>query len=266
MTFPGAAANVRTVMRALPLMVLLSGGVWAASITVVETDRGYRYETPRAIVEFDRGPMRAEARMEFARPADRGVEDLAGLLGVQAGRDGELLFRVRRRAGISRTYGARISLPYGRVADRSAPYLHETVHALLSAEGADPPLWLSEGLASYLESYVAEKVGGYQGHVFSEGGNLTIDAEARRHLTSGFGRDAFDAVGLRRVPRNIDRDRGNVARPFYLLSQSFVKYLAEHAGLDAVLAAYRGSSDRVGGRTVLEWKADWRRFLASGAI
>lgn len=252
-------------LRPAIALILAAGALPAGEIAVSETPSGYRYETPRAIVELDRGRIGEAERLELVLLVDRGIRDLSALLeegsGAGSPRGRKLFYRVSRRVGISSTYGLRVALPYDRVANRNAPYLHETAHALLDGGGDDPPLWLSEGLASYLESHIAEKHGGYQGNVFSSGGNRGIDSAARGHLSTVFGRDAFDAVGSSRIPSDIRSDRENVARPFYVLSQSFVKFLVERAGLDEVLRMYRTGSDKIRERSVLEWKADWRALL-----
>jgi len=253
-------------LRAAFLPMLAAGALHAADIAVTQTGRGFRYETPRAVVELDPGPLGHERRLELVRLIDRGIQALEPLLEGRpsaGASNGKLHYAIRHRTAISTAYGSYIALPYERVLSHSAPYLHETAHALLDGPGPDPPMWLSEGLASYLESYVAENHGGYQAHVFSRGGNAGIDADALRHLQTAFGRDAFDAVATSRVPRNIRRDRQNVARPFYVLSQSFVKFLVAGAGLDRVIALHRQPASRLHGRALLQWKADWRRFLES---
>lgn len=239
------------------LLVLVAAA--PADIQVSETSRGYRYETQHAVIEFGPGSMLGEDRLEFASMAEDGITNIARLLQMEP--ETTLLFRVSDRAPISRAVGARILLPYRRVATRSAPYLHETVHALLSKDGEQPPMWLSEGFASYLESYVAEHIAGYDAGVFSEDGNVRIDAEASDHLRSTYGRDALNAIGTRRVPLGIHQDRDRVARPFYVLSQSFVKFLVEHVGLDEVVRMHQEGGAQVGGRAISAWKREWEQTL-----
>ena len=168
----------------------------------------------RAIVEYEAGdllPVEAEA---FARLADRGVADVESLVDSSlpdwARRRGRLRFVVSSRVQISRTHDRVVYLPLERVRTRSAPYLHETVHALVPSRGNRT--WLSEGLACYLESYVSETLGGYDAHVFSRAGNRGIHAAARRTLAGETGRAVLPWVGrLRRSSADGGRPRGRGA-------------------------------------------------------
>ncbi|HSB60889.1 MAG TPA: hypothetical protein VLI67_04175, partial [Vicinamibacteria bacterium] len=115
-----------------------------------------RCETERAVIDFDREGLEDGERDAFARLADRGVADLQGLVASilePPARRERIRFIVSRRVGMSRTYGRTVLLPLERVRDRRAPYLHETVHALLRTPHRSA--WLTEGLACYLESWVA---------------------------------------------------------------------------------------------------------------
>ncbi len=53
-----------------------------------------------------------------------------------------------------------------------------------------------------------------------------------------------------------------VARPFYVLSQSFTKYLVERIGLHAVVGLAGGADPeaelrQLTGREAASWRADW---------
>jgi hypothetical protein len=127
-------------------------------------------------------------------------------------------------------------------------------------------MWLSEGFASYVQSYVAEHMGGYDGYVFSWGGNANVDRLARRYLARDGGKSVLPFVAGAGSPPDVWEERRQVAAPFYVLSHSFVKYLVEHAGLETVKKLV-GAQDveaslrRETERGLSEWKSDWLRSL-----
>ena len=219
-----------------------------------------RCETARAVVDFDPEGLDAGEREAFARLADKGVADLEQLLFKDAGAREPVRFVVTAKVDMSRTYGRTVLLPLPRVKRQEAPYLHEAVHALLRSPHHST--WLTEGLACYLESWVAEHVGGYDAHVFTRAGDLGIHEAARGYLRSDLGRVVLPWVGVPGDPPGLFEDRMGVARPFYVLSQSYTKYLVERLGLAAVvgLAGGRDPEDALAhltGRDAGAWRADW---------
>jgi hypothetical protein len=242
-----------------PALVLLSIGP-SASRALAER---VRLESERASVEYTAGALSASEAQDFARLADDGVADVEELvspgLPEWARRLGRIRFVVSDDIGISRTWGRTVVLPIGRVRGRRAPYLHETVHALVPARG--DRTWLSEGLACYLESYVAENRRGYDAHVFTRAGDRGIHAAARRTLDSASGKAVLPWVGGSGSPPNLDEDRDGVARPFYVLSHSLAKHVVEAAGLAAVVRALVASDPRAfdegTGHTGEVWRSHW---------
>jgi hypothetical protein len=60
-----------------------------------------------------------------------------------------------------------------------------------------------------------------------------------------------------------------VAAPFYVLSQSFAKFLVGKLGLGRVIALVSSREPeaalaRASGRSVEDWKAEWLAAIASG--
>jgi hypothetical protein len=222
-----------------------------------------RKEMARAVVEYQAGELSSAEAEAFAQLADQGVKDLTSLLtpGLPdwARPPARVRFVVSARVPISRTWGQVVYLPLERVRSRTAPYLHETVHALLPTRGNRT--WLSEGLACYLESHVSETLGGYDAHVFTRAGNRGIHAAARRTLARANGRAVLPWVGGYGDPPGLEEDRTGVARPFYVLSQSLTKHLVETAGLEAVVKALvSGRNDALAAATKRsdeDWRRDW---------
>ncbi len=228
-----------------------------------------RYEMTRATVVFEPGAFSPEDMGRFALLADRGIEDMDTLLNhATPGTSGgvPITFVVRDSVPISRSFRRTILLPADRVRRQAAPYLHETTHILVPMK--EDCLWLSEGFASYVQSYVAERIGGYDGYVFSWGGNRNIDRLARRTLNSDLGRAALPYVGGIGEPADLFEKRREVAEPLYVLAHSLVKFMVDRAGLDKVktlvqAAGIADSAERITGQTIESWKADWMAVLAT---
>jgi hypothetical protein len=219
-----------------------------------------RCETERTVIDFDPVGLEAAEREAFARLADRGVSDLERLLFKDSGPRDKVRFVVSAKIDISRTFGRTVLLPLHRVKWQNAPYLHESVHALLPSPHHST--WLTEGLACYLESWVAEHVGGYDAHIFTRAGDRRIHDAARGYLKSTLGRDVLPWVGVPGEPPNLFEERETVARPFYVLAQSFTKYLVERLGLAAVVALASGRDPeealaRLTRRDAGAWREDW---------
>lgn len=226
-----------------------------------------RCETERTVIDFDPEGLEAAEREAFALLADRGVSDLERLLFKDSGPRDRVRFVVSAKIDISRTFGRTVLLPLHRVKWRNAPYLHESVHALLPSPHHST--WLTEGLACYLESWVAEHVGGYDAHIFTRAGDRRIHDAARGYLKSTLGRDVLPWVGVPGEPPNLFEERETVARPFYVLAQSFTKYLVERLGLAAVVALASGRDPeealaRLTRRDAGAWREEW--LSASGPV
>lgn len=259
-----------TSIRSAPFQVAAVLALGATTIDAQEVNGDHvRYRLGRATVIFEAGAFTAEEMGRFALLADRGVQDIDTLLnhtGPGARTGSPVTFVVREGLSMSQTLRRTVMLPAERVHRFSAPYLHETVHALVPMK--EDCLWLSEGFASYVQSYVAEKIGGYDGYVFSWGGNRNIDRLARRTLNSDLGRAALPYVGGAGEPADLFEKRRQVAQPLYVLAHSLVKFMVEHTGLDKVKALVQasnieGSAAAITGRGIDAWKADWLAMLAA---
>jgi hypothetical protein len=228
-----------------------------------------KYETPRATVFFDVGAFPQPQMERFVRLLEHGIADIEGYLQpAEAGAPEvpRITYRIAADIPLSRTLRRTVELPAERVKIDRAPYLHETTHVLMPVRSRS--LWLSEGFASFVQSHVAEHVGGYDGYVFSMGGNANVDRLARRYLAREQGRRVLPYVGGPGSPPELWDERYQVAAPFYVLSHSFVKYLVERAGLPAVKELVRapdvgGALERASKRSLEQWKADWLASLGA---
>ena len=152
-----------------------------------------------------------------------------------------------------------------KVKNRTAPYLHETTHLVAPCD--ECPMWFSEGLASYVQSYVSENTGGYDGGIFTRRGNRGINQDARRWLASERGQAVVPFLGTHGEPPSIDWDRSNVAAPFYVMAQSFVKFLVEQATLPKLRPVFEAKDfdaelQSSTGKKSAEWKELWLADLA----
>ena len=249
--------------------VLLAFGAAAFTACAAEW---IRLDTPRATLYYEEGALTPAQADRFSGLLDKGIGDIESYLRPAAPdglREGHIVYHVGPELPYSMTRGRDVSLMVERVRADSAPYLHETVHVLVPAPNRS--LWLSEGFASYVESYVSENVGGYDAHVFSKTGNGGVDGEASRWLGRDLGQAVLPFVGAPGEPPDLRAERRRVAAPFYVVSQSFSKFLVQRLGLAPVIQAVSSRDPeaalaRVSGRTVEEWKADWLRSLRPGTV
>ncbi len=206
---------------------------------------------------------------EFAGLAAKGVRDIARFTGVPAPR--RVIIEVSPRVEISHTYpqfpasadhAPRSCIDSARIANHSAPYLHELVHAVAGNGGA---MWLEEGFAEWVASSVASQNGGYYAPVLSKP-NDEIDAQARAvldHSRAGNETNAwFTSAGAPDFATQRER------RGFYIAAHSFTKFLAQTLGTRKLVRIHRQndirSLARISGIPIEEWEQRWRRSLGEG--
>ena len=225
---------------------------------------GVRYDRTGASVYFEKDTMTPQEMDAFSNLVDQGIKDIEGLLKIPDERRreqaGKIFFFVSSKIDIGRSRFRTVMLPLWRVQNEVAPYLHETAHIVARCESC--PMWFSEGFASWVQSHVSETIGGYDAKVFARRGNRGVDADAVRYLNTAQGQSVLPFVLEGGEPPDIVAERRAVGAPFYVLSQSLVKYLVEHAGVEKVMGL-SASSDfdaelaRVMEKTPEEVKRDW---------
>jgi hypothetical protein len=222
---------------------------------------GAQQETERAILYFETGALSQDRMHTFADLVEKGLQDIATFLSVPLPKDRKVRYFISSQFSTSHSRGHSIYLPLARVVNQSAPYLHETVHSIVPCSNC--PMWFSEGFASFVQSYVSEHIGGYDGIIFARNGNRGIDRDAVRWLASERGQAVLPFIGTPEEPPQINEDRTNVAAPFYVMAQSLVKYIFENTDIKALRLVmddtdFESALKRVTGKTPEEWKQAWR--------
>jgi hypothetical protein len=226
---------------------------------------GTGLERDRATIFFEPGVLSSEEMIAFADLVNRGIIDIESYLGTadlgpRPNARRKIRYFVSTQVQISHSNWRAIYLPMAKVQNQTAPYLHETTHLLVPCD--DCPMWFSEGLASYMESYISEHVGGYDGGIFTHQGNRGVHQHAKRWLASERGQAVVPFVGIHGEPPSIDWDRTNVAAPFYVMAQSFVKFLVESATLPKLKPVFDAKDFdaellNATGKNPAEWKELW---------
>ena len=266
-----------------------------ASEEVVRTASTHanRFETEHLILHIDKGLLAAEAEREFSSNLERHFvatsEYLQRPFDRVSRKTAKPAYYLTNRAGISHAEATRVFLHAGRVIASPAIAIHETVHLLLFTDPEAPRtrsdltpeedarlmattgVWLAEGFAGYAAFELAARLGIEPDRLFVKGDRTTVDEEARQWTRDARGAKVLPFVGSRGIPDGLLSDRLNVAPPFYVLSQSFSKYLVEHAGLAVIVrlheehfAGTRSIEDDVRGTTgkdLVEWRQEWVRAL-----
>jgi hypothetical protein len=262
-------------------------------VRTASTD-AHRFETEHLVLFIDKGLLSTEAERQFSTDVERGLVAAAEFVhrrfepatrGVR-----KPTYYLTNRAGISHARATQIFLNARRVIPAPAIAIHESVHLLLIRNPSAPRnrddlphdedarlmatsgVWLAEGFASYAADELAARVHLPPPHLFFNGDNSTVDQEARRWLSESRGAKVVPFVGSHGVPDDLLADRPNVAAPFYVLGQSFIKFMVERAGLAATVQLYEEHFDgtrsieedvkRVTGTDLAQWRQEWLRMLA----
>lgn len=163
------------------------------------------------------------------------------------------------------------------------PWLHELTHVILETKAGDwdssgmteeevnkrIPLWLTEGLADYISLEVSLKNGWPRYDVMSRSFATNVDSLFRQEVKSEQGRKVLNYIGSGgAMPELFSDERPLYAPCFYHGSCSFVKYLADHFGLDVLLtgiasfAHEQTAIEQQTGKSLSELKQLWLNSLS----
>ena len=198
---------------------------------------GVKVERSRAVVWFLTQEMPSSEREPLADDISNGIDEIERLLRLSFGPT-PLEYFVTREFGVTSTYypgpPPRVFLALSRVKSGDAPYLHEAVHHLVfryaKSRASSVHMWLLEGFPNFVQGEIAERAGrGREGWMIV--GNQRVDAEAHKIMATPVGRGLVSFVGRTGAPPNLETEREEVARPYYVLAQSFTKHLVDTISL-----------------------------------
>lgn len=246
--------------------------------------RGDRYATRRAVLYLPGGALEPEQGRALADTLDRVVAGVEAALGGphpwQRFQRPRVRYYLPNERFISHgSRGARVYIPLSLARGGWAPYVHETVHALMEVHRdtlaqrpldeeafvallAREPFWLWEGLADVVGTDVAEARGLPNADIFEAGGSAGVDDSCRGWLARDEGRHVLPYIASVGRPPRLPFDRENVAPPFYTCSHSFTRWLIQRHGVPAV-ASIMAEDDavavltRLTGRRPAELRGEW---------
>lgn len=202
---------------------------------------------------------------------DRGIALLRTFIGAPLGRPlpwqriGDRPVTIYLSPGrlVSHAAGAgAVFIPFSRAIEGRAPYLHESVHELLTpaapfyafefadsvvaaAAARDFPLWLVEGIAAALAARAAPQAGVREADLWSVGERSRVDAACVERLASSPWREEILRIvgGRGRLRALFTTDRDRAAPTFYPCAESMVAFLMETLGVAPVVALFPHIAD-----------------------
>ncbi|HZH44719.1 MAG TPA: hypothetical protein VEY50_11620 [Lysobacter sp.] len=239
---------------------------------------GQRHETPHVVLwsaPEALGETEAEA---LANALEQGVVAIGALLGTQLDTahyaEDKVHVFVARGIDVSHVYGGyrhpQYDKPYlfldvRRVRGGRAPYLHELTHLLAWRFGSHS---LREGLASYVELELAAAGHGRSSGLFGMTDRDAAHGRALALLATEPAAGIVPQLGGRGGPEGgvTGTDDAASRETYYVLAQSFVRFLVERIGLPEFLQVY-GDDDpdaavaRLTGAPMDVWRARWLQSL-----
>src|SRR5262249_6032545 len=120
-------------------LVLLAGVKGPAQVDSWRSDRevaanlmdsGIAIETDLASLWFENGALEASQMKGFSELVNRGIIDIATYLGGSRAANHKIRYFISNDVLISHSTWRSVYLPLSKVQNRTAPYLHETMHVL----------------------------------------------------------------------------------------------------------------------------------------
>ena len=248
------------------------------------TTAGRRIEGAHVIVWHPTSlpPADADRLLRRLDPAVAALRARVGTHEWQAVPTGRITFYLSDDSFVSHASGrAAVFVPMARVLDGRAPYLHEATHEFLASTVTGPPppagsgpaarrpLWLSEGVPDYIAQLVATETGMTEEGPFASGGLKGADAVCTERVGTPDGATMLPFVGANARPDVLfTTDRPRFAPTFYTCGLSFTKFLAERAGLEALVGLFGVPPaetlerlDGLAGRPLATHRADWQKAI-----
>ncbi|MFZ5972792.1 MAG: hypothetical protein ACOYXA_14490 [Bacteroidota bacterium] len=245
------ALKVKLILSAVIMLQLLG----CSNDTEEEFDwsnNGVKVEKGRVIAFFPKDSVSEERMNELVDSLNIGIEATLRYMGgpyqwqVFGDRPVTYYFEPGNFVSVTDIEGD-IYIPLFRIQSNQAPWLHETMHALLRNKGGNwnersqvtlyfsMPIWLTEGMAEYLAVKVAAEDSIQKFDLMKSGGYYKVDASCYKSLTEN--EALLSYMGEPGIPTRLLTNRKEFAPPFYNCACSFAKYLSETYGLNTMLTA-----------------------------
>ena len=175
-----------------------------------------------------------------------------------------------------------VSIPFWRIKEGKAPWLHEVLHEMLYSKSESLlsknvsekeldekiPLWLYEGLPDYISLKVSSAEHLRWFDVFSNSYEPDMDSLFIREIAAQKGRYILSFIGAKGImPELFSDERIHYAPAFYHGSSSFIKYLAEHYDIKILVKGISSfgkeqeTIEKLTGKSLVTLKKEWLNKL-----
>ena len=252
------------------------------------TNEGDKFGSGRVVVHLPRGALPKREAEALAERLNKGLDALEAFTGSphlwqrQPDRI-DYFFHHDLSVSYARSEPNRVFVALERVREGGAPLLHETTHVILYPtasfiaatpalldEQHEAPVWLSEGIATYVGKSVAVKLGVAEGDPMNVGSLEQLDARCAAALAAPAGAEFASYIGGVGAPAALGsrERRAQVGPGFYGCSASFTKFLTDTVGIEAVIDLLPAidppaALERLVGKPVDAIRADWRNAIGA---
>jgi hypothetical protein len=275
----------------LSILLLLACSVVVDPIHVGASDEeivsgikrnGNHFESAHSRIWYLENELTRRQARGFAQDVEVAILDiravlLTGLEDVRATNRIEYILSSQIRVAHARP--DLVFVPTSQVAEHRAPYLHETAHVLSeqlvplrmpnpNMPNNERPLWLIEGLASYIDQIVSEQR--IRRRRPSSSMSRRLDSQTALGLRTHEGQRLLQYVGTYGTPSGPGTEPGDL---FYAQSHSFVRYLVSRIGLKRVMQLYAKRGDTRGTflkefeeitfRPTSAWQQEWLQSMSA---
>ena len=245
---------------------------------------GAKISDEKVICWFPKDSLSPKQMTEISDMLNAGIRSAEKFIGVpllwqshQLNEPYTFYFRSDRFISHASQYGF-VSVPFWRIRDGKAPWLHEVIHEMLCSKNGSwysneitekdwsekMPVWLFEGLPDYISLKVSVFENLKWFDVFSNSYNPNIDSLFLKEIKSDKGSYILSFIGSKGVmPELFSNNRMHYAPAFYHGSHSFVNYLVTSYNIKILLKAVslfereQETIEKLTGKSLEELKKEW---------